>query len=48
MINLYWPVYKNLERAVLDMAEYIHFDDIQSKTYSIKIGDLFQDINAIA
>ncbi len=40
MINLYWPVYKNLERAVLDMAEYIHFDDMQSKTYSMKIGDL--------
>ena len=39
-INLYWPIYKNLEKEVLEISKYIHFDDNQDKVYSIHIGDL--------
>ena len=38
--NLYWPVYKNLEKEVLKLAEYVHFSDDQLGTYSILIADL--------
>ena len=27
--NLYWPVYKNLEKEFLRLADYIHFSDDQ-------------------
>ena len=37
--NLYWAVYKNLEREVLELANIIHFDDDQLKVYSIKISE---------
>ena len=39
-LNLYWPVYKNLESEVLTLSKYIHFSDDQSKTYSTYIADL--------
>ncbi|WP_431610679.1 hypothetical protein [Chryseobacterium sp. 'Rf worker isolate 10'] len=29
MINLYWPVYKNLEKEVIELSYNINFDDIQ-------------------
>lgn len=38
--NLYWNVYKNLERELLQLAEYIHIDDSQMNVYSMKIADL--------
>jgi hypothetical protein len=38
--NLYWSVYKNLEREVSELANLIHFDDEQLKVYSIKISEL--------
>ena len=38
--NLYWPVYKNLEKEVLKLADYIHFSDDQLGTYSMFIADL--------
>lgn len=38
--NLYWPVYKNLEKEFLQLAEYIHFCDEQMKVYSMHIADL--------
>ena len=38
--NLYWPIYKNLEREVLDLANNIHFTDCQRGVYSIHIADL--------
>ena len=28
-MNLYWPVYKNLEKEVLALSYNIHFDDAQ-------------------
>jgi hypothetical protein len=33
-INLYWPVYMNLEKEVLALANYIHFcdDDVFDET----------------
>ncbi len=40
MLNLYWPVYKNLEKEVLELSNVIHFDDNQTKIYSMKIADL--------
>lgn len=39
-INLFWPVYKNLEKEFLQLANYIHFSDDQTKVYSMHIGDL--------
>lgn len=38
--NLYWSVYKNLEKEFLHLAEYIHFADDQTKVYSMHIADL--------
>ena len=38
--NLYWPVYKNLEKEFLKLADYIHFSDDQLDTYSMFIADL--------
>lgn len=40
MNNLYWNVYRNLEREVLTLADVIHIDDKQVDTYSMKIADL--------
>lgn len=40
MINLYWPIYKNLEREVVELSNQIHFDDIQLSVYSVKICEL--------
>ena len=38
--NLYWPVYKNLEKEFLDLANYIHISDDQTDIYSMHIADL--------
>ena len=38
--NLYWPVYKNLEKEFLKLADFIHFSDDQLGTYSMYIADL--------
>lgn len=38
--NLYWNVYKNLERELFQLAEAIHIDDFQMNVYSMKIADL--------
>ena len=38
--NLYWNVYKSLERELLSLAEIIHIDDSQLDVYSMKIADL--------
>lgn len=40
MLNLYWSVYKNLEKEVLKLSEYINFSDDQSNVYSMHIADL--------
>lgn len=40
MMNLFWPVYKNLEKEVLEISNQIHFDDNQTDVYSIKISEL--------
>ncbi len=39
-MNLYWSVYKNLERELVKLADMIHFDDKQTNVYSIHIADL--------
>lgn len=36
-VNLYWPVYQNLEREVISLANEIHFDDTQLNVYSVKM-----------
>ena len=38
--NLYWAVYKALEKECLELADNIHIDDNQLKTYSTKISNL--------
>lgn len=38
--DLYWPVYKNLEKEFLELTKYIHFSDDQLGTYSMFIADL--------
>ena len=40
MTNLYWPVYKNLEKEVIGISNLIHFDDNQLSIYSVKISEL--------
>ncbi|MFI3166515.1 MAG: hypothetical protein R3Y32_00180 [Bacillota bacterium] len=39
-MNLFWSVYKNLEKEVLKLADNIHFSDKQLNVYSMKIADL--------
>lgn len=38
--SLYWSVYKNLEKEVLDLSQWVFIDDGQLATYSVKIADL--------
>jgi hypothetical protein len=38
--NIYWPVFKNLEKGVDELAFAIHIDDAQLKVYSSRITDL--------
>lgn len=38
--NLYWAVYKNLERELINLSNLIHIDDKQLDVYSIKITEL--------
>ncbi|WP_316812865.1 hypothetical protein [Pedobacter heparinus] len=40
MINLYWPIYKNLEKDVLEISNQVQFDDHQLSIYSVKISEL--------
>lgn len=52
MTNLYWPVYKKLEKEIIELSNHIHFDDNQISIYSIEIGELLircvVEIEAIA
>lgn len=38
--NLFWPVYKQIEKEFKELSYYITIDRKQLKTYSIKIADL--------
>jgi hypothetical protein len=38
--NFYWPVYKNLEKELINLSNLIHIDDKQLEIYSIKIAEL--------
>jgi hypothetical protein len=40
MSNLYWPVYRNLEKELIGLADLVHLDDSQLKIYSVRIADL--------
>lgn len=40
MNNLYWPIYKNLEREILNLADVVHFSDKQVNVYSVRIADI--------
>lgn len=40
MVNLFWPVYMNLETEALSLADKIHFSDEQKGVYSVYIADL--------
>lgn len=39
-MNLYWPIYKNLEQKLLELSEFIHFSDDQENVYSLSISNL--------
>lgn len=39
-INLFWPIYINLENDVCRLTYDIHFDDHQLNVYSVRISDL--------
>jgi hypothetical protein len=39
-MNLYWSVYKNLEKEILELSNQIHIDDKQLSVYSVKIAEL--------
>ncbi len=39
-MNIYWPIYKNLENEVVKLSYDIHIDDNQINVYSSKIIDL--------
>ena len=39
-MNLYWPVYKQLEKEVIDLTRFIQFDDRQLGTYSLTMAEL--------
>ena len=38
--TLYWSVYKNLEKEVLELSQWVYIDDRQLDTYSVKTADL--------
>ncbi len=38
--NLYWSVYQNLEKELIELSNHIHIDDKQLKVYSMKIAEL--------
>ena len=40
MTQLYWQVYKNLERELLNLADTIYINDEQQEVYSMRIADL--------
>jgi len=39
-MNLYWSVFKNLEKELITLSNQIHFDDKQLAVYSVKISEL--------
>lgn len=39
-MNLYWTIYKNLERELIELSNKIHFCDKQDNVYSVHISDL--------
>lgn len=40
MNNVFWNIYLNLEREVLNLADMVHFTDNQVSVYSVRISDL--------
>ncbi|PWN72366.1 hypothetical protein C1631_007150 [Chryseobacterium phosphatilyticum] len=38
--NLYWVVYKNIEKEIIELSNLIHFDDTQLTIYSVRIAEL--------
>lgn len=39
-MNMFWTIYKNLEKELLDLSNNIHFCDTQNSVYSVHISDL--------
>lgn len=48
MNNIFWDIYINLEREVLNLAEMVHFTDNQLSVYSVRISDLLVRCNVEA
>lgn len=45
MNNLYWSIYRNLEKELISLTNIIHFDDEQLKCYSTKLVELLLRIS---
>ena len=39
-MNLFWSIYKNLEKELIELSNKIHFCDKQNEVYSVHISDL--------
>jgi len=39
-MQIFWTIYKNLEKELIDLSNNIHFCDTQEQVYSIHISDL--------
>lgn len=39
-MNLYWSVYKNLEKELMVLSDQIHIDESQLSVYSVKVSEL--------
>lgn len=39
-MNLYWPIYKRIEKEFLELTNYVHVSDDQLQVYSMHIGEL--------
>jgi hypothetical protein len=39
-INLYWSIYKNLEKELIALTDIIYIDDAQKGVYSVRIAEL--------
>lgn len=39
-MNMFWTIYKNLEKELIELSNNIHFCDKQASVYSVHISDL--------
>ena len=47
-IDVYWCIYKNLEKEVVGLTDVIHFTDDQKQVFSIRIAELIKKTYGVA